>query len=438
VVSFLVQRFLKSWLPVLVWMLFIFIGSTDLLSAEHTSRFIGPFLRWFVPDISGATVSSIQLVVRKCAHLTEYAILAVLLWRAFKQNRHGVWRAAGMALFVAALYASLDEFHQSYIASRTGSPWDVLIDCGGAVLGLMLCCFRSDGGTFRQLTRAVRPLQWTKNALLLLPVLLAHEIPSATGIAKLAAAILAFSLFASGVYVLNDLLDLQADRQHPRKRMRPFAAGALTLRTGVTLAIILPALGLALALAVLPLSFSAILALYGCATLSYSLYLKRAPIIDVITLAALHTLRIIAGAHVLPGIDVSGWLLGFSFLFFLSLAFAKRFAEIHAHSSVSAMQLPGRGYYSEHLSLVRALGWGSAFGALLVIAFYLGSDKVQTLYRHPVFLWLTCPAVILWLGRIWLLAQRGKLHDDPVVFALSDPISYFTGVAILIVAVLAV
>lgn len=137
--------FLKYWLPVLGWMIFIFIGSTDLLSAEHTSRFIGPFLRWFAPDVSAATVASVQLVVRKCAHLTEYAILAALLYRALHQNRRpGPFFA--VSFFIAGAYAALDEFHQSFVASRTGSPWDVLIDCIGAFLGLLL---------FRRMTRHV-------------------------------------------------------------------------------------------------------------------------------------------------------------------------------------------------------------------------------------------------------------------------------------------
>src|ERR1043166_7505203 len=124
--------FLKVWLPVLAWMIFIFIGSTDLLSAEHTSRFIGPFLRWFAPDVSDATIASVQLVVRKCAHLTEYAILAALLCRALRQSRHPG------AFIIAAVYAALDEFHQSFVASRTASPGDVLIDCIGAMIGVLL------------------------------------------------------------------------------------------------------------------------------------------------------------------------------------------------------------------------------------------------------------------------------------------------------------
>ncbi|HSV63434.1 MAG TPA: VanZ family protein [Chthoniobacterales bacterium] len=134
-VLFSVRRFLKYGLPVLVWMIFIFIGSTDLLSAEHTSRFIGPFLRWFAPDVSDATIASVQLVVRKCGHLTEYAILAALLYRAFRQHRD---RVLGLAFLAAALYAGLDEFHQSFVASRTASPWDVAIDCAGAVIGLLV------------------------------------------------------------------------------------------------------------------------------------------------------------------------------------------------------------------------------------------------------------------------------------------------------------
>jgi VanZ family protein len=132
--------FLKYWLPVLAWMIFIFVGSTDLLSAVHTSRFIGPFLRWFAPDISDATIASIQLIVRKCGHFTEYAFLAALLYRALRQYRE---RAIGLALIVAAIYAALDEFHQSFVASRTGSLWDVTIDCLGAFIGVLLFMFFS-------------------------------------------------------------------------------------------------------------------------------------------------------------------------------------------------------------------------------------------------------------------------------------------------------
>jgi VanZ family protein len=128
------RRFLKYWLPVLAWMTFIFVGSTDLLSAEHTSRFIGPFLRWFAPDISGATVASIQLIVRKFGHLTEYAILAALLCRALRFSSQGWFGAFG----ISAIYASLDEFHQSFVSSRTGTPWDVLIDCIGAIIGVVI------------------------------------------------------------------------------------------------------------------------------------------------------------------------------------------------------------------------------------------------------------------------------------------------------------
>ena len=135
-VSFSVREFLKFWLPVLAWMIFIFIGSTDLLSAEHTSRFIGPLLRWFAPDVSDATVVSVQLVVRKCGHLTEYAILAALLYRAFRRSRP---RAVALCFIIAAVYAVLDEYHQSFVASRTGSRWDVVVDCVGALVGLALC-----------------------------------------------------------------------------------------------------------------------------------------------------------------------------------------------------------------------------------------------------------------------------------------------------------
>jgi VanZ family protein len=139
VVWFSVRALLKYWLPVFLWLLFIFIGSTDLMSADHTSRFIGPFLRWFSPNIAAETIASVQLVVRKCAHLTEYAILASFLLRAFRQGSDRHWRAASFAFVVAAICASVDEFHQSFVASRTGSSWDVMIDCFGAAFGLVLC-----------------------------------------------------------------------------------------------------------------------------------------------------------------------------------------------------------------------------------------------------------------------------------------------------------
>ncbi len=136
VVSFSVRDFLKSWLPAIAWIVFIFIGSTDLLSAAHTSRFIGPFLRWFAPDVSDATIASVQLVVRKCGHLTEYAVLAALLLRALRHQL--VNRPALIAFILAAVLAALDEFHQSFVASRTGTPWDVAIDCVGTLLGLVI------------------------------------------------------------------------------------------------------------------------------------------------------------------------------------------------------------------------------------------------------------------------------------------------------------
>ena len=138
-VLFLVHGVVKYWLPVLLWMLFIFIGSTDLLSAEQTSRYIGPFLRWLAPDITDATIVSIQVFVRKCAHLTEYAILVALLYRALRQKNTGLWRAAAFAFLIAVICASLDEFHQSFVASRTASPWDVMIDCFGAAIGVAFC-----------------------------------------------------------------------------------------------------------------------------------------------------------------------------------------------------------------------------------------------------------------------------------------------------------
>ena len=141
VVSFLMRPVLKYWLPVLLWMILIFVGSTDLMSAEHTSRFLVPFLRWLVPDISDAAIATIQLFIRKCAHLAEYAILAAFLLRALRKSQERLARAAASAFILAVIYATFDELHQAFVPSRTASPYDVAIDTAGALSGLVVYWF---------------------------------------------------------------------------------------------------------------------------------------------------------------------------------------------------------------------------------------------------------------------------------------------------------
>jgi 4-hydroxybenzoate polyprenyltransferase len=268
----------------------------------------------------------------------------------------------------------------------------------------------------RALVKELRPHQWAKNALVILPSLLAtarDAIPIAEGL--LAAG--TFSLCASAGYVFNDLLDLDADRIHPSKAKRPFASGALPTVFGFPIFFGLLALSFSLAFALLPLAFVAMLALYFVGTVSYSLYLKRLLLLDVLVLAGLYTHRILAGG-IASGVRVSAWLLGFSMFLFTSLAFAKRFVELHGASSDA--QVMNRGYARVDVPMVTGMGTASGYVAALVFMLYVDSSAVRATYREPTILWLVLPALLYWLGRIWLLAGRGQMQEDPVKFALSD------------------
>jgi len=268
----------------------------------------------------------------------------------------------------------------------------------------------------RALVKELRPHQWAKNALVVLPSLLAtarDAIPMTEGL--LAAG--TFSLCASAGYVFNDLLDLDADRIHPSKAKRPFASGALPTVFGFPIFFGLLAVSFSLAAALLPPAFVAMLALYFLGTVTYSLYIKRLLLLDVLVLAGLYTHRILAGG-IASGVRVSAWLLGFSMFLFTSLAFAKRFVELHATSSDA--QVMNRGYSRVDVPMVIAMGNASGYVAALVFMLYVDSSAVRTTYREPTILWLVLPALLYWLGRIWLLAGRGQMQEDPVKFALSD------------------
>ena len=279
--------------------------------------------------------------------------------------------------------------------------------------------FPQSGNRARAALRAIRPQQWSKNLLLFVPAVLAHQH---TGWPALVLAWAAFSLCASAVYVMNDLFDIESDRRHPRKRARPFAGGALTVEFGGLLAAALFFIAFNLA-SHLPWAFAGWLALYFTMTCAYSAWLKRKLVIDVITLASLYTVRLLAGASVV-GVEVSTWLLAFGIFFFLSLAFVKRFTELLPLTDLPDEWLPGRGYIGADVGIIRVLGPVSGYLAVLVLALYIDSGKVRSLYPEPARLWLECPALLYWITRLWFFAQRRALHDDPVVFALTDPESW--------------
>jgi 4-hydroxybenzoate polyprenyltransferase len=269
--------------------------------------------------------------------------------------------------------------------------------------------------------KAMRLHQWIKNVLIFLPALLAHQILRPAVLVECVLAFIAFGACASSVYLFNDLLDLSSDRQHPRKFKRPFASGRLSASRGVVVGMVLFCFSAALALYV-GWKFAAVLGGYYVLTWAYSLRLKRAALVDVMTLAGLYTVRIIAGAAA-TAIPVSFWLLAFSVFIFLSLGIVKRYTELDDARKANKMSSHGRGYSAADLPLLMALGVSAGYCTILVVALYINSNDSLALYHHNKPLWLVCPLLLFWISRIWLLTTRGQMHDDPVVFALRDRVS---------------
>lgn len=274
----------------------------------------------------------------------------------------------------------------------------------------------------RSILKALRPHQWVKNLLVFVPAIAAHRFDPVT-VRDVLLAFLALSLCASGGYVLNDLLDVAADRRHPRKRYRPFASGRLSIGTGIGLLAVSWAIGFGISAALLPLTFTAIVATYLVATASYSTVVKRIAVLDVMVLAGLYVVRVMAGG-IATSIAVSSWLLAFTLFVSLSLAFLKRFIEVRAAAAADATFIPGRGYRADDAAWLHSAGLSSAYLGVLVMALYANSPDVTRLYAQPERLLLTCPVVLYWATRTWLLAHRGELHDDPVVAVAFDPATY--------------
>lgn len=285
--------------------------------------------------------------------------------------------------------------------------------------------------SLKTVLRAIRLKQWSKNALLFVPLLAAHSLdPAAWGAVLLA--FVAFGLCASATYLVNDLLDLPADRVHRLKRHRPLAAGTIGISQAVLLGVLMIILAFGLAWQV-SAGFTAMLVLYTVTTLAYSMYLKRRPLIDVLVLAALYTLRIGAGA-VAAHVALSNWLLAISMFLFLSLALVKRCAELEELAAENKPPAPGRGYQVRDLVSLRAMGMAAGFGAVMVLALYIDSHGGRAQYRQPEWLWAAAPLTLLWVMRIWLKTGRRELHgEDPLQFALRDG---FTWLVVVLVAVI--
>lgn len=280
----------------------------------------------------------------------------------------------------------------------------------------------------------LRVHQWLKNLLLFMPLLAAHQIGNFDADFALLLAFIAFSLCASSVYIVNDLLDLYSDRQHQRKRKRPFASGVVPIWKGVMLVPILLVVSVGAAWTVNK-QFSIWMLLYFVLTCLYSWKLKRMVLIDCLTLTILYTLRIVAGAAAV-NMSLSFWLLAFSVFLFLSLAFVKRYAELEKLILHSKRKVQGRGYYTDDAQLIQTFGISSGYAAVLVLALYLNSDAVVKLYKTPEIIWAAIPVMLFWLSSMWVQAHRGKMHDDPIVFAVKDKASLLAGLAFASVIVL--
>jgi len=320
---------------------------------------------------------------------------------------YAVWRAAEVAHIVGARASRL---HNS-----------------GRISNAVQIVPHADRNTGRGLVRAMRPHQWMKNLLVFVPLLTAQHYGDLGALVQAVIAFLVFGMVASSVYILNDLVDVADDRHHVRKRSRPFATGEVSLLAGWAFWPALLAIALCLSALLLPMAFLLVLVGYFGLTLAYSLRLKQIPMVDVLALAALYTMRLVAGAAAIT-VALSFWLLAFSVFFFLSLAFVKRFSELRsARLADGPGKLRGRGYLKEDLELVASLGTGAGYISVLVFALYIRDEHTGMLYHTPEFIWLACPLLLFWISRAWLIAHRGDMHDDPIIFAIKDRTSWITG-----------
>ncbi len=272
--------------------------------------------------------------------------------------------------------------------------------------------------------RAVRVHQWTKNTLIFVPTLAAHLALDGPLLLSLLTAFISFCLLASAMYLLNDLADLEHDSTHPLKRERPLASGLISPRSGLAVAVASSVVSLVLALRLPPTFLGAWGAYLGLTGL-YSLGLKRIVMLDVVVLAGLYTLRVVAGAAAVS-VSLSPWFLAFSVFLFASLALLKRMVETQGVTERDEPRLPGRGWLASDAPVLLAYGAASSVAAALVYCLYITGEEVLRLYSRPDVLWLGLPLILYWLGRVWLLAARGAVLEDPLLFALRDRVSYLS------------
>lgn len=279
----------------------------------------------------------------------------------------------------------------------------------------------------KALIKSIRVHQWMKNALIFVPLMASHQITNLGLLSNGLYAFIAFSLCASSVYLLNDMLDIEDDRKHKTKKYRPIAAGHFPLKHAILLCPLLLGISVLISLLLLPIEFLLVLAIYYVMTVAYSFGLKKVVMLDVVLLSLLYTVRVIAGAAAMS-LQPTFWILAFSLFIFLSLAFVKRYTELFEKRQLNCSdKTPGRGYYPADFELLSSLGGAAGYISVMVLALYINEFNPE-LYSTPEILWLACPLLMFWLSRVWLIAHRGEMHDDPVVFAVKDRTSQVVGI----------
>lgn len=277
----------------------------------------------------------------------------------------------------------------------------------------------------RNIIKEIRVYQWIKNILVFVPLVLSHSVTDLTSLGESFLAFISFSFCASGIYVINDFIDLKSDRAHPTKKYRPLAAGDMSPVFCLTLLPVLFVVAFAIAL-LLPNDFLILLVLYVITTILYSLLFKPLIIIDVLILASLYTIRVFAGAIAID-VPLTFWILAFSLFFFFSLALLKRTSELITIKEINQTRIVGRGYQTQDTNMLMIFGVACGYTSILVLALYINDINILSSYTHPEWLWILVPALLYWVSRIWLLANRGLISEDPVLFAVKDRLSYLVG-----------
>jgi 4-hydroxybenzoate polyprenyltransferase/phosphoserine phosphatase len=378
----------------------VLITAADSLIADAVSESLGVFDEVIASDgvrnVRGETKAEI---------LVDRFGVGNFVYAGNDQTDMHVWRRSGGAILVNA---------DSRLVARARNIVSIEAEFPPVPKGIM------------PFIKALRPHQWAKNVLVFLPIIASTQLLDFDGWKNAALLFVSFCCAASAIYIVNDLTDLLADRQHPRKRLRPFASGSLSVRTGVLLSAALGvvAMGFAAPIGAIPLVVG-----YAILSSSYSLILKEKALVDVFILASLYTIRIFAGG-VVSGHMVTEWLFGFSIFVFLSLALAKRVAELLGTRARSGGQLSRRAYADQDIPILQTMGVAAAFVAALVLSLYLQSQAAQSLYANPTWLLFVVVAVLFWFARVWLTTSRGNMDDDPVVWAVKDRVSQVLAVVL--------